>query len=172
MANDPTLSVVLVLVAVAVLMQAGAMVGIWFAIKKINGEVAGIRADVKQRLDPLTQNVNELLSGSREPVRNITANLAEISRIMRDRAAHVDSMVADLVDKSRLQVARVDQMMGDLVEKVETTADTVQRNVLAPLNEVSAVVKGVRSGLEFLFSRRRSTSITDAPQPQDEQLFI
>jgi methyl-accepting chemotaxis protein len=170
MANDPTLSVVLVLVAVAVLMQAGAMVGIWLAIKKINGEVAGIRADVKQRLDPLAQNVNELLSGSREPVRNITANLAEISRIMRDRATHVDSMVAELVDKSRLQVARVDQMMGDLVEKVETTADTMQRNVLAPLNEVSAVIKGVRSGLEFLFSRRRSTSITDAPQ--DEQLFI
>jgi ABC-type transporter Mla subunit MlaD len=170
MAHDPTLSVVLVLVAVAVLMQAGAMVGIWLAIKKINGEVAGIRADVKQRLDPLTQNVNELLSGSREPVRNITANLAEISRIMRERAAHVDGMVADLVDKSRLQVARVDQLMGDLVEKVETTADTVQRNVLAPLNEVSAVVKGVRSGLEFLFSRRRSASIADAPQ--DEQLFI
>lgn len=95
MANDPTLSVVLVLVAVAVLMQAGAMVGIWLAIKKIHGEVAGVRADVKQRLDPLTQNVNELLSGSREPVRNITANLAEISRMLRDRTSHVDGMVAD-----------------------------------------------------------------------------
>src|SRR5574337_1407631 len=111
MANDPTLSVVLVLVAVAVLMQAGAMVGIWFAIKKIHGEVAGVRADVKQRLDPLTQNVNELLSGSREPVRNITANLAEISRMLRERTSHVDGMVADLVDKSRVQIVRVDQMV-------------------------------------------------------------
>ena len=170
MANDPTLSVVLVLVAVAVLMQAGAMVGIWLAIKKIHDEVAGVRADVKQRLDPLAQNVNELLSGSREPVRNITANLAEISRILRDRTSHVDGMVADLVDKSRLQVVRVDQMVTDLVAKVETTADTVQRNVLAPLNEVSAVIKGVKSGLEFLFSRRRSTNVTETVQ--DEQLFI
>ena len=170
MANDPTLSVVLVLVAVAVLMQAGAMVGIWLAIKKIHGEVAGVRADVKQRLDPLTQNVNELLSGSREPVRNITANLAEISRIMRDRTTHVDGVVADLVDKSRLQIVRVDQMVSDLVARVETTADTVQRNVLVPLNEVSAVIKGVRSGLEFLFSRRRSPTVTETIQ--DEQLFI
>jgi hypothetical protein len=53
---------------------------------------------------------------------------------------------------------------------VETTADVVQRNVLAPIQEISAVVKGVRSGLEFLFSRRRAPSVSEATQ--DEQLFI
>lgn len=170
MANDPTLSVVLILVAVAVLMQAGAMVGIWLAIKNLHREVVGVRADVKQRLDPLVQNVTEILAGSREPVRNITTNLAEISRILRDRASHVDGVVAELVDKSRLQIIRVDQMVADLVAKVETTADIVQRNVLAPLNELSAVIKGVRSALEFLFSRRKSPGATETTQ--DEQLFI
>jgi len=65
---------------------------------------------------------------------------------------------------------RVDQMVSDLVTKVETTADVVQRNVLAPIQEISAVVKGVRSGLEFLFSRRRAPSVSEATQ--DEQLFI
>jgi hypothetical protein len=170
MANDAALTVVLVLVAVAILMQAGAMVGIWLAIKNIHREVVGVRADVKQRLDPLAQSVTELLVNSREPVRTITANLAEISRILRDRTSHVDGVVADLVDKSRLQVIRVDQMVSDLVTKVETTADVVQRNVLAPIQEISAVVKGVRSGLEFLFSRRRAPRVSEATQ--DEQLFI
>jgi hypothetical protein len=79
-------------------------------------------------------------------------------------------VVADLVDKTRFQVSRVDRMVSDLVQKVETTADVVQRNVLAPIYEVSAVVKGVRSGLEFLFSRRRAPSVSEATQ--DEQLFI
>ena len=170
MANDAALTVVLVLVAVAILMQAGAMVGIWLAIKNIHGEVVSVRADVKQRLDPLAQSVTELLVNSREPVRTITANLAEISRILRDRTNRVDGVVADLVDKSHLQIIRVDQMVSDLVTKVETTADVVQRNVLAPIQEVSAIVKGVRSGLEFLFSRRRSPSVSEATQ--DEQLFI
>jgi hypothetical protein len=170
MANETALILVLVLVAVAVLMQAGAMVGIWFAIQKIHLEVQGVRADVKQRLDPLTQSVGEILTNSREPVRTITQNLAEISRIMRDRSAHVDVAVADLVDKSRLQVARIDEMVAHLVERVEATADVVQRNILVPLNEVSAVVKGVRTGLEFLFARRRHSSVTEATQ--DEQLFI
>jgi hypothetical protein len=170
MANDAALIVVLVLVAVAILMQAGAMVGIWLAIKSIHREVVGVRADVKQRVDPLAQSVTDLLVNSREPVRTITANLAEISRILRDRTSHVDGVVADLLDKTRLQVIRVDQMVSDLVTKVETTADVVQRNVLVPIQEISAVVKGVRSGLDFLFSRRRAPRVSEATQ--DEQLFI
>ncbi len=170
MANDTGLTVVLVLVAVAVLMQAGAMVGIWVAIKKIHVELQGIRADVKQRLDPLTQSVGEMLANSREPVRTITQNLAEISGILRERTTRVDEAVADLVDKSRQQAARIDQMVTDLVAKVETTSEVVQNKILVPLNEVSAVVKGVRTGLEFFFSRRRGTTVTEAVQ--DEQLFI
>jgi hypothetical protein len=170
MANDTALTVVLILVAVAVLMQAAAMIGIWLSMKSLHRELQGVRADVKQRLDPLTQSVGEILANSREPVRAITTNLAEISRMLRDRTDHVDGMVADLVDKSRLQIIRVDQMVSDLVLKVETTADVVQRNVLAPIQEVSAVIKGVRSGLEFLFSRRRVPSVSEATQ--DEQLFI
>jgi hypothetical protein len=170
MANDSSLIVVLILVAVAVLMQAGAMVGIWLAIRNIQREVQGVRADVKQRVDPLTKAVNEILVGSREPVHTITANLADISRILRDRTGRVDDAVAELVDRSRLQAVRIDQLIADLVQKVETTADEVQRTVLVPLNEVSAVVKGVRTGLEFLFSRRRTSGVSEATA--DEQLFI
>lgn len=170
MANETALSLVLVLVAVAVLMQGGAMVGIWLAIKSIHRDVEGVRADVKQRLDPLAHAVADILADSREPVRSISTNLAEISRILRDRAGHVDSVVADLVDKSRLQIIRVDQMVSDLMDKVETTTDAVQRQVLVPVQEVAAVVKGVRAGLDFLFSRRRAASTSGATQ--DEQMFI
>ena len=170
MEQSTGLTVALILVALAVLMQAGAMVGIWLAIRKIPGQIEGVRANVKQRLDPLTQSVTEIVNNSREPLRTITANLAEISQMLRNRTSNVDALVAELVDKSRLQIVRVDQMVSELVTKVETTADAVQRGVLAPIQEVSALIKGVRSGLEFLFSRRRSTSVTEATQ--DEQMFI
>ncbi len=163
-------AVALILVALAVLMQAGAMLGIWLATRKMLSQVEGVRADVKQRLDPLTQSVLEIVNNSREPVRAISANLADISQMLRDRTANADQVAAELLDKSRLQIARVDRLVTDLVEKVETTADSVQQGVLAPIREVSAVVKGVRSGLEFLFRRRRVTNVSEATQ--DEQLFI
>ena len=170
MASETALTVVLFLVAVAVLMQAGAMVGIWFSIQKIHVEVQGVRSDVRERLDPLTQSVGEILTTSREPVRTITHNLAEISSIMRERTSRVDDAVGEMLGRSRVQAARIDDMVTGLVARVETTADVVQTNILVPLNEVAAVVRGVRAGLEFLFARRRRPSVTEATQ--DEQLFI
>jgi len=170
MEQNAGLIIALILVALAVLMQAGAMIGIWLAMRKIPAQIEGVRAEVMQRLDPLAESVTEIVNNAREPLRTITSNLADISKMLRERTADVDGLVADLVDKSRSQVIRVDQMVSDLVKKVETTSDAVQRGVLAPMQEVSAVIAGMRAGLEFLFSRRRTTSVSEAAQ--DEQLFI
>jgi ABC-type transporter Mla subunit MlaD len=170
MEQNAGLIIALILVALAVLMQAGAMIGIWLAVRKIPAQIEAVRAEVMQRMDPLAQSVTEIVSNAREPLRTITSNLADISKMLRERTTDVDALVAELVDKSRLQVIRVDQMVSDLIQKVETTSDAMQRSVLAPMQEVSAVIAGMRAGLEFLFSRRRTTSVSEAAQ--DEQLFI
>jgi len=170
MAHETLLIAVLILVAVAVFMQALAMLGIRATVAKLPGQIENIRADVNQRLDPIHRSVTEILTDTREPVHNITHNLAEISRILRERTGQVDLVVEDLVDKTRLQIVRVDQMVSDLVEKVENTSETVQRSFLLPIQEVTAVMKGVRAGLDLLFSRRRESSVTEATQ--DEQMFI
>ncbi len=170
MEQNTGLTVALILVAIAVLMQAGAMLGIWLAIRKVPGQIESVRSDIKQRLDPLTQSALEIVNNAREPLRTITANLVEISQILRDRTSNADQVAAELLDKSRSQIVHVDRMVSELVEKVETTADAVQKGVLGPIQEVSAVIKGVRSGLEFLFTRRRVTNVSEATQ--DEQLFI
>ena len=170
MEQNTGLTVALILVAVAVLMQAGAMLGIWLAVRKVPGQIESVRSEVKQRLDPLAQSILQIVNNSREPLLTITANLAEISQILRVRTTDADQVAAELLDKSRSQIVRVDQMISELVEKVESTANSVQKGVLGPIREVSAVVKGVRSGLEFLFTRRRVTNVSEATQ--DEQLFI
>ena len=79
--------------------------------------------------------------------------------------------MADVVEKSRAQTLRVDRLITHLTQKVETTADAVERGVMAPAQEISAVVAGVRTGLEFLFSgKRRKRSADQAAH--DEELFI
>ena len=163
------LTITLILVAVAVLMQVGMTIAIWLGLRKIPGQVEAVRDNFKQRFDPLVQLVTEILTNAREPLRAITTNLADISKMLRERTSDVDGQVAELVDKSRAQVIRTDRMVSDLVEKVETTSDAAQRRVLASIQEVSAIIKGVQAGLEFLFSRGRTTSVSEAAQ--DEQLF-
>ena len=170
MEQNAGLTIVLILVALAVLMQAGVLIAIWLVLRKLPGQIEAVRADVKQRLDPLVQSVTEIVSNAREPLRVVGTNLAEISKVLRERTSDVDALVTELVDKSRAQLIRMDRMITDLVQKVETTSEAVQQGVLVPVQEVSAVLKGFQAGLEFLFSRRRTRSVREAAQ--DEQLFI
>ncbi|PYV22042.1 MAG: hypothetical protein DMG24_17920 [Acidobacteria bacterium] len=118
----------------------------------------------------LTQRVTDFIATSREPVHNVAANLAEITRILRERTGQFDSVAADLLDRTRLQIIRIDQMVTGMVEKAQSTAGVVEQNVMTPVHEVSALIAGVRKGLEFLFARRRSAAVSESTQ--DEQMFI
>lgn len=166
MQQTTELAIVLSLVAAAVLIQAGMTIMIWLGLRKIPAKVEAVRDNFKQRFDPLVQSVTEILTNAREPLRD----LAETSKMLRERTSDVDGVVAKLVDKSRTQVIRTDRTVSDLVQKVATTSDAVQRGVLASIQEVSAIIKGMQAGLEFLFSCRRTTSATEAAQ--DEQLSL
>jgi transcriptional accessory protein Tex/SPT6 len=159
-----------ILATLAFLAQALFMWRASNTIGEIRKEVREVRADVKQRMDPLAQSLTEILSNSREPARTIMGNLADISRIARDRTIRMDQLAEDLADRTRLQVVRVDQLVTSLVDKVETTTDRVQQTVLLPVQEISALAKALKAGLGFLFSRRRGSGVSETTQ--DEQLFI
>ncbi|MCL5005124.1 MAG: hypothetical protein M1404_01210 [Acidobacteria bacterium] len=170
MAHDTLLTIFIIITAAAVVLQALAMFGIYKAVRRIQGEITGIRSDVKERLEPIIQSVREIVNDSRDPVRTVVSNLAEVSRVLRERTNSVDSVLDEFLDKVRLQMARIDQTITDVLEKVEKTTTTVQRNIVAPVTEVSALLKGLQAGIDFLLSRRRAGQTSEVPQ--DEQMFI
>lgn len=170
MAHETLLTIFIIIAAAAIVLQAFSMFGLYMAIRRIQGEVAGIRADVNRRIDPLAESLTEIVANSRDPLRSITADLAELARVLRERTGSVDDVLDDLLDRFRLQVIRVDQTITDVLEKVDKTTSTVQRNIIAPVSEASAVLKGVQAGLDFFLSRRRQGHGSDVPQ--DEQMFI
>jgi len=170
MEHDTLLTVFVIVAALALVMQMLVMAGIYLAMRDLHRDLVDVRALTKQRLDALSERVTEFIASSREPVRDIAANLAEISRTLRDRTSQLDSVVADFLDRSRLQIIRLDQLVTSLVDKAENTAGAVEKRVVAPVQEMAAVIAGVRKGFEFLFARRRNAAVSETTQ--DEQMFI
>jgi len=171
MTQDTLLTIFTAVAALGLAGQAAAMLGLYFSLREIPRQLEDIRRSVKDRIDPLAEVVKEIVAGSREPVHAITANLAEISQMARERTSSVDQVLGDMLEKSRVQIIRVDQLITSLTQKVETIADTAERRLIAPLQEVSAVFAGVRTGLEFLFSGKRAKPNVDR-NVHDEELFI
>jgi ABC-type transporter Mla subunit MlaD len=170
MAHETLLTIFIIIAAAAMGLQAFSMFGLYMSIRRIHEEVKDLRADVSRRIEPLAQSLTEIVGNSRDPLRSITHDLAEIARVLRERTGSVDEVIDDLLDRFRLQVIRVDQTITDVLEKVDKTTATVQRNIIAPVSEASAVLKGVQAGLDFFLSRRRHSYTSDVPQ--DEQMFI
>jgi len=171
MAHDTVLTIFVFVAALALFGQAAVMVGLYFSMRDIPRQIEDIRRSVKERMDPLADALREMVTSSREPVRIVTANLAEISQVLRERTSSVDALLADVLERSRAQIIRADQLFTNLTQRVEAAADKVERGVTVPLQEVSAVVAGVRTGLDFFFSAKRrkpgGNQVT-----HDEELFI
>lgn len=169
MLHDIVLTIFVAITAIAFVVEAGVMVGMYTMLGKFRREFESIRTDMLPRVDSLVQSVSDIVSNSREPIRSITANTAEVTRIVRERADYVDAVITEVADMTRAQALRLDQLVTGLTQRAQSTADVVERGIVTPVQEVSAVVKGIRAGLDSLLGRRAPHNSEIA---QEEQMFI
>src|SRR5437868_5745589 len=120
------MTIFVAITALAFLVQAGIMFGMYRAVMGFRREFDSLRDDLKPRVDSLMESVTEIVVNSREPIKSITANVADVSRVVRERTEYVDGVVAEITDRTRNKVIRMDDMLDDLVHKAHTTADKVE----------------------------------------------
>jgi hypothetical protein len=165
--------VLVIVVSVAILVQMGILYGIFQAMSRLNQQVTTARESFDRSKEPLLGDIKMLLNQSIELVSNlnrISGDFTKISSTARNQVEKVDGLVSETTDLARNQVRRLDLIVSDAIDHIERTNKVVQTNILAPVREVSAVIKGVKMGLEFLASKRQPSSVDKATQ--DEAMFI
>jgi hypothetical protein len=80
----------------------------------------------------------------------------------------VDRILTDAGERLRGQIVRGDHIVSGALELIEDTGAQVKKTLWKPLNQVSAVMRGVMVGLDVLRGRK---PLADAIR-QDEELFI
>jgi hypothetical protein len=168
MAHEGLLTFFVIVTALAVLIQAAILYALYRALSQLLQGVIRIDAGLEQHMHPLLRSLSDVVAGAREPIGVTLANLAEISRVVRERTASTDVFLADVLDRARVEILRADRLIASSLEKMERASEAVERGVLVPVREVSALIAGVRRGFEFFLSRRRGRSRSS----QEEQLFI
>ncbi|HXJ93031.1 MAG TPA: hypothetical protein VMT20_09130 [Terriglobia bacterium] len=170
MANDGVLTAFVIVTAVAVLLQAAILFAIFQALRQLREVVIRIEAGVQENFHPLLRSVRAVAEAVREPVSVILGNLAGISTILRERTQSTDAVAAELVDRFREQAVHADELLTATLEKMQRAVDAVERGVLVPVRELSALLAGLRRGLDFFLGKRRSPAGERARQ--EEELFI
>ena len=163
--------VFIIATAIAVIIQAGILVALFFAVRKTSGRVEALATEVKTKALPTMETAQAMLVELRPRVNDIVANVDQSARMARAQMERLDATVSDVVDRARLQVIRADELVNRTLDRVEETSDMVHRTVVSPIRQVAGILQGLTAGLEFFISRKRRQPRDGMGVPQDE-LFI
>jgi len=101
---------------------------------------------------------------------HIGENAEEINTMFVARARQVDQLVERLVAVGSKQADKVEEVVNDTVEKFEETTSIIQEDILRPVVEISSLIKGLRTGLDYLFSGKERRAAGE--RYPEEDLFI
>jgi len=160
----------IVIAAVAIVIQMAVMVGMYFQFKQTSEQMTRIVRDIDSRLSPILLRMNRILEDSEERITSIVGDAAEITRIARGQAQKVDRVFTDAVERLRIQVVHADQILTGALEVIEDTGSRVRRTLTGPVMQVSAVLKGIKVGLDFIRGQQQRRSSEAAAA--DDELFI
>jgi len=166
---ESTLTLLLVVIAAGIVLQSVILLVFLVIFGKWCKHTESLIGQMQRNAEPVLDATRELLAESKEKMAVISTNLVEISNLTKTQITHLDELLTDASERARLQLVHLDQLISSTMVRVEETTETVQRSVLAPIRELSAILTGVRTAVDFLF-RREKTAVERATQ--DEELFI
>jgi len=169
------LTLFIALTGIAVALQAGVLLAMYFAMRKSGERMEALATEVQNKVLPTVEQARTLMTEIQPRLQVIAANLEETSNKVRGQFERVDAAVSDVVDRARLQVIRADELLTRTMDRVEQTSEMVHQTVVSPVRQLSGIMQGITVGLEFLFSQRGRRNgggrEERRPVPQDE-MFI
>jgi hypothetical protein len=146
------------LVALAMLVQAVAVIVMAVGAAQTRKRVLEIVEEVRGKAMPLIETTQDLIHHSSPKVKVIVDNLAETSHVVRRKALDFDTTLTDANAKTRAQVARVDGMVTAVLSTTSEISETIQRGLKVPAREFAGMMNGLKAGLDVLMGRSRRHS--------------
>ena len=170
--HDTLLMVFTGILALAVIVQTLLFFGMYLSIRRISTWMDGWGRDLLRNAEIISSKVEEGLTtikSTAESLKPITQNLVGTTQIVHNRVVELDNFLAEATRTARQEIMRIQDIVQSASRRAEETLDILRDSVLAPVNEIGAIVRAIRVSLDVLFRRRRNPSNASA---QDEEMFI
>ncbi len=164
--------ILIAIVAVAVVMQAVALILLSLAVRRVSERIDNLGRDLSKRMESLSEDAHEAFASIKALVAGmevIRENVAQTTAVIRGRASELDAFLEETTRSARLQVVAVQEFLDGALQQFEETFDAVQKGVLNPIRDLSALIIGIKTGIDALFGRRRRG--IDRFQ-HDDEMFI
>ena len=161
--------------AIALVVQVSILGALFFEVKRTMQKVNRATDDMNARVSPLLTRVQLLLDDTQPKITSMVNDASHVVYLARGQAQKIDRVVTDAADRLRGQLTHVDRILTSTLEAVEDAGIQMRRSVLQPVKKASALLTGIKVGLDILRSRRSATGTVPPDEPseqQEEELFI
>jgi hypothetical protein len=142
-------------------------------MRKTADKVEHLTTDLQSRVGPILTRVQILLDDTQPKISEMVSDAAHVVYLARGQAQKLDRVVGEATDRLRGQLVTADRILAGALETVEEAGTQFKRGVWRPMQKASAIISGIKVGLDFLRSRRGARRHADGVDVEDgEELFI
>jgi hypothetical protein len=173
--NDPLLVVLTVFVivsAIALVVQAGLLFGIYKAAKTLQQQTTSVLPQVQSVLSKAETTIDE----SRKNIVEITAKANEITSKANElmdmgkvQMAKLDVVITDASQRAKVQLERAELVVDDTMTRVHQSVTAVHNGIVRPVKEMQAITAGISTAIQH-FLRGGRPSVAQATH--DDEMFI
>ena len=167
-----------IVAALALVVQVVVLTALLLQARRTSENVNRLVSEVQSRMGPILTRVQILLDDTQPRISSMVNDASHIVYLARGQAQKVDRVFTEAADRLRGQLVHMDHILTGALEAVEEAGSQVKNSLWRPMHKASALVQGIKVGLDLLRSRRgwdgrSGRRRSDEPrEPQEEELFI
>jgi hypothetical protein len=160
-----------IIAAIALVIQVAILTALFFQLRRTTENINKLVGDLHTRVGPILTRCQILLEDTQPNITNMVADAAHIVYLARGQAQKVDRVMTDAADRLRGQLVHADRILTGTLEAVEEAGMKFRTSFWRPVQKASALVQGIKVGLDLLRSRHGKKPGTESAEQEDE-LFI
>jgi hypothetical protein len=164
----------IVVTAVAVVVQMGILLAMFLQMRRTTENVNRLVGELQARVGPILTRVQILLDDTQPKISSMVSDASHIVYLARGQAQKVDRVFTEAADRLRGQLVSADRILTGALEALEDAGSQFRSGFWRPVQKVSALVQGIRVGIDILRSRRGNSKRDEPREPREheEELFI
>ena len=159
--------------AIALVVQVVILTALLFQMRRTTDNLNRLMTELQSRMGPILTRLQIMLDDTQPKISSMVNDASHIVYLARGQAQKVDRVFTEAADRLRGQLLHADRILTGTMEAMEEAGSQIKHSFWRPVQKASALVQGIKVGLDLLRSRRRSRSRNDEPrESQEEELFI
>jgi hypothetical protein len=161
-----------IVAAIALVVQVVILTALFFQLRRTTDNINSLVSDMHARIGPIITRAQILLEDTQPKITTMVSDAAHIVYLARGQAQKVDRVFTDAADRLRGQLVHADRILTGTLEAVEEAGTKFRHSFWRPVQKASALVQGIKVGLDLLRSRRPAPRRDEPLEQQEEELFI